>query len=114
MIEIEEMKYHMPGWSADVNLGGNRQALFQLWAPSEKRSDWLAAWTSFEVDDPDDDHAHVLEGSDRGEARHGETMDEALQVLDSFPGSDLAARVRRLLSGAAHAYEATTEPNGDN
>lgn len=117
MIEVEEMKYHMPGWTVDIDLGGNREASFKLWAPTaarEQRERWAASWDSYEVEDAEDEHPHIVDGTEDADFRHGDTMDEALAVLDSYPDADLAARVRRLLSGAARDHVATTEPNGDN
>jgi hypothetical protein len=122
MIEIEVMGLaNGPGWTAEVELRGNFGCRFQLWAPREPdgwsdqaRTGWAAAWDTFEVDDPSAEHPMILDGTDKGDYRQGRTMSEALTVLDTHPDPDLAARARRLLSGAASdaawAHNWTGEP----
>lgn len=113
MIEVEKMRYHT-GWSAEVGLGGKREAEFKLWAPDENQEKWAACWGTWEAEDVDDDHSQIIDGTEDGNFLYGDTMEDALAVLDSYPDADLAARVRRLLSGAARDHAASTEPNGDN
>lgn len=112
MIAIEEMgKANGPGWSAEVELRGNRGALFQLWAPrradrwsNRDRPHWCAGWDTYEVDDPTAEHPLLVEGAGDSDFRQGASMEDVLAVFDTHPDPDLATRARRLLTGAAKAF----------
>jgi hypothetical protein len=109
MITVEEMKYHMPGWTATVEPRGNRGIEFRLWAPSDDRDDWAASWDAYDVDDPKAEHPMIVDGTEASDFRRGDSMEEALTAFASYPDPDLAARARRLLSGAARAHAAENE-----
>jgi hypothetical protein len=86
MTRVKPMRYHGPGWEAEVN-----DIDYQVWAPREAepnvsdgtdfgpkhRADWQSAWTG--------------DGGDSGDVRHGDTLDE---VLGIFPAS-VAVAFRR-------------------
>jgi hypothetical protein len=113
MMRLEPMpEFHRPGWIVTVDLGPRRSAEFQLWAPraDPPRTGWAAAWDLWENDD---DGNVVSGGSDRGDIASGDTMDEALAVLERHPNPDWAASARRLLSGAARGDDQVTGPEGE-
>lgn len=110
MITVEEMKYHMPGWTATVEPRGKRNIEFRLWAPREDREGWSACWDAHDVDDWEAEHPMIVDGTEAGDFRRGDSMEEALAAFGSYPDPDLAARARRLLSGAARAHAAGEQP----
>jgi len=69
MDDIRPMPYHGPGWSVTVG-----DIEFRVWAPNERRTDWLAGWDS--------------EDGNRGDYSHAPTLAEAALI---FP-ADIAAR----------------------
>lgn len=106
-MDVQEMpETHMPGWIIEIDLGSNRGADFQLWAPKPDRTNWSAYWMTYEVNDPDE--GLVVKGSDTSDYRRAGGMDEALGVFDTCPDRNLAARARQALSAAARDYDQRT------
>jgi hypothetical protein len=87
---VGTMDSHGPGWWAhgQANDAGE-VALYQLWAPNERRAQWAASWRS-------------PEGDDGGFAR-GDTAGDALVVM---PPTTEGQRARQALLKAATDTEA--------
>lgn len=65
----QPMKYHGPGWSITLPVSGRPDEVvdYQLWAPTNGRDFWQAAWTG--------------DAGNAGDVAKGDSLDAVLGIL---------------------------------